>query len=164
MKIRAFALGAAFAAMSSATLAADPMMMTYDSSSFDFTGFYLGVYGGAAAAPGFSGLAGGLGGFHIEFAPDWLFGAEVQAGYNSAAGGSFDALGLLHVGYDAGDLLLYAAAGAGILGGAGSGAAGGGVEIGVTDDLSIRGEALATTPFTAFAIGGRGTLSLIWHM
>lgn len=160
-------IGAAFPAQ-----AADPLSVSTDAAAlavpaqpgFDWSGFYAGIFGSAGQSVGDGGQLGlGLNaGINAQF--DFvLVGAEVTL--QGLSGDTIDTaygqvLGRTGV-VITDDVLLYAAAGYGWdLGGSGSGAfAGGGLELALTDNVSVRAQYLrgfddaATTPSDQVTLG-----------
>lgn len=200
MKIaRTLMLGVAAAGlMISGAQAADPVLlpadpvMIYDDIAFSFEGFYIGVQGGGFFTDNFgdfdhtAGLIGIVAGANFLVSDAILAGLEFQGdvyfGGNTASSSGFsaaDALILGRVGALVTDeVLIYAAAGVGLIGGTGFAPAsetgayyaiGGGAEVAVTDNLGIRGEVLYKHLFnnTTTGIDGSGvqaTLGLLWHL
>ena len=123
----------------------------YDSAAFDWNGFYAGIYGVVGGEVGANpGIGAGVNaGVNAQF-DFYLVGAEVavagidgdlgQAGYAQMLGRA----GLVV----ADDVLLYGAGGYGIdLGTAqDSLLLGGGIEVGVTDNVSMRAQYLQAFP------------------
>lgn len=138
----------------------------YDSTVFNFEGFYAGFYGGgnwtaASLAPS----AGVMAGVNFAVTDFVLAGVEVQAGGNFATPTTYDALMLAKIGMLlSDDAMVYATVGAGSVASAWGYAAGGGVELALMDGLSARGELLATGAFGAAPTAAKGTVGLMWHM
>lgn len=138
----------------------------YNSSAFDFEGFYAGIYGGGLYNGAPAGVLGGVAGVNFELAPAVLGGVEVQAGGIKGGGaltGEAHALGRLGV-ILTDEVMLYGAAGAGIQGGTPVYDLGGGMEVAVGGPASIRGEVLGVGNWGAAPNQVRGTLGVLWHM
>ncbi|RDE09205.1 hypothetical protein [Pelagibacterium lacus] len=110
---------------------------------FDWNGFYAGVYGGGVPLGTTSASAGIFTGVNVAI-DSAVFGVEAQLGADFAASPSLDALILGKGGMSFGQALAYATAGTGLVSGSMGYALGGGVEYGMTDYLTVRGEALGT--------------------
>ena len=150
------AIAALLAAAPVAVRAADPLVVALSTektlpltdAQFDWNGFYAGVYGVAQQSPA-GGTQFGLGldlgvNARIEFV---LVGAEVAVhGLGGGAGTSAYVQTLGRAGVAATDeVILYAAGGLGVDVGTVGGAdalIGGGVELGVTDEVSLRAQYL----------------------
>lgn len=143
-------------------LAADPILlpMTGDAAlpvhddAFDWNGFYAGVYGVATASPA-NDLQGG-GGLNLGFNRSFdfvLVGGEVAfqaAGNDLVATSSFQAVGRGGV-LVTDNVLVFGAAGIGTEVGTGGDdhvLAGAGLEVGITDSVSLRGQYLHGFPVT----------------
>ena len=191
MIARSLMLGVAAAAlMVSGAQAADlivqqPADPIYESPLFDFEGFYAGVTVGGTAANGGYGNAGLVAGVNFLVADPILVGIEAQGDvfFNGSGLSAGDALILGRVGVLATDqVLVYAAAGAGVIGSnnpsisEGIWAVGGGVEVAATDSLSIRAEALYLRTFDSGVNNGfnpvaganssdaaKFTIGALWH-
>ena len=150
------AIAALIAAAPAAVRAADPLAVALSSDNslpvtdteFDWNGFYAGVYGTTQLSPA-GGTQFGVGldvgvNARIEFV---LVGAEVAIhGLGGGAGTStyVEALGRAGVAATD-DVILYAAGGLGVDVGPVGGTdalVGGGVELGVTDNVTLRGQYL----------------------
>lgn len=144
-------------------LAQDPIVLPttaesglplHDSASFDWDGFYAGVFGAATSSPA-NGPQYGVGlnlGFNRTF--DFvLIGGEVAfhaAGNDLVASSYLQAVGRGGV-LVTDSVLLYGAAGIGTDPGAGTDnhvLAGAGLEVGLTDSVSLRGQYLHGFPVT----------------
>jgi outer membrane immunogenic protein len=150
------AIAALLAAAPAAVRAADPLAVALSTDNslpltdteFDWNGFYAGVYGVTQFSPA-GGTQFGLGldlgiNARIEFV---LIGAEVAVhGLGGGAGSSTYVQGLGRAGLAAtDDVILYAAGGLGVdIGPVGGTDAliGGGVELGLTEDVTLRGQYL----------------------
>jgi len=150
------------AGVSQPALAADPIAFStstseslpvYDTTAFDWTGFYAGVYGVGIHAPT-PGLQYGLGaalGATAAF-DAFVLGAEASVaaltGPSNVYGQVIARAGVLVTD----DVLVYAAGGYGTSFGAPLGdhlVLGGGVELAVTDDVTLRGQYLHGFPLGA---------------
>jgi outer membrane immunogenic protein len=150
------AIAALLAVAPAAVHAADPLAVALSTDSslpltdteFDWNGFYAGVYGVSQFSPA-GGTQFGLGldlgvNARIEFV---LIGAEIAVhGLGGGAGASTYIQGLGRAGLAAtDDIILYAAGGLGVDVGPVGGTdalVGGGVELGVTDNVTLRGQYL----------------------
>jgi outer membrane immunogenic protein len=134
---------------------------------FDFEGFYVGgTLGGAALPAGKVGTAGVVVGANFAVTDAIVSGVEFQgdllwdgglAGFNTLLLGKLG-------GYLTDDMMAYGAAGGGLVDGAASYAFGAGVEKAVTEQLSIRGEAMGTGNWGASPNGAKATVGVLWHM
>lgn len=177
--------GAVILLAGTAAQAADLIIPTtpvpiYESAGFSWEGLYAGVRGGfatygdnGAAQTGF-GTVGGVVGVNFVPADPFLLGVEVSADYywNSVTtGGQFYAN--LKAGAIVTDaVLVYALGGVGIdsSGGVSTGVyqLGGGIELAVTDAITVRGEVVGQGDFTggagdAFFEGAQATLGVFYH-
>lgn len=136
---------------------------------FDFEGFYSGVTIGAGSfpAPGLVGTTGVVVGANFSLTDAFISGVEFQGDllWNDTGLVGYDALFLGKLGgYLADNMMVYGAAGGGFVDGTGSYAMGAGVEMAVTDQFSVRGEALGTGTWGDLPNGAKGTLGVLWHM
>jgi outer membrane immunogenic protein len=144
-------------------------MPVYDDSGFDWTGFYAGVYGVGQWSPA-GGAQYGLGvdigaNLQLDF---FLIGGEVAL--HGLTGGAIDTsygqvLGKAGV-VITDEVLLYAAVGYGIDLGFPAEEdflLGGGVELAVTDDISVRGQYLHGFPITGGNPKDQLTLGANFH-
>ena len=143
---------------------ADPI---YSSQLFNFEGFYLGGSAGGAATSG--GLAGTLGvivGANFAVTDGIIVGAEFQGdGYWNGSFSSYDAIALGRVGgFIADNTMLYGDLGTGFKGGTFSYAVGGGAEMALTDQLSLRGDLQFIGPFGGLPSTAKATAGLLWHL
>ncbi len=154
--LRTLAIAACVAAAPAVASAADPLSVVTSSeqmvpvagSAFDWNGFYAGVYGVTHLSPS-GGTQYGLGldlgvNARFEFV---LVGAEIAYhGLSDGAGTTSYLQGLARLGVAVtDDVVLYGAGGAGIdLGPPAETDAllGGGVELAITDDVTVRGQYL----------------------
>jgi outer membrane immunogenic protein len=154
--LRVLAIAALIAAAPAAVHAADPLAVALSTDNalpvtdteFDWNGFYAGVYGVTQMSPA-GGTQFGLGldlgvNARFEFV---LVGAEVAVhGLAGGAGGSAYVQALGRAGVAAtDDLIVYAAGGLGVdigpIGGTDA-LVGGGLELAVTDAVTLRGQYL----------------------
>lgn len=141
----------------------------YNSSLFNFEGFYLGGQLGAGSytVPEGVGVVGVVAGANFAVADGILAGVEFQgdAMWNDTGFVGAEALFLGKLGFYLTDAtLLYASAGAGWVIEDPSWAIGAGIEQALTDQIAIRGEAMGTGAFGGGNGSGKLTGSLIWHM
>jgi len=181
MKISALLAGVGVATlMVSGAQAADLLLPAQpapvvDTSIFSFDGFYAGITGGGAWVSG-GGSAGTLGvvaGANFTVADPFLLGVEGQFDglyYNEGFNG-YDALILGKIGVLASpQVLVYASLGGGwvhtndpdVTNGAW--AYGAGVEVAVTDNMSVRGEVLGLhIPDAAEQNAAKATIGVLFH-
>lgn len=163
---------AAAALFSTATQAADLLMpadQIYDSALFDFEGFYVGGTAGLGAfpGPGGNGMLGVVVGANFEITDAILTGVEFQGDtvWNGAGFYGFNALFLGKLGgYLTDDLMVYGTAGGGWITGTPSYALGAGIEMAVANQISVRGEAMATGSWGGGLNGGKITAGVLWHL
>jgi len=193
MLVRSIALGvAAVALLSSAANAADLIIPTtpapiMESAGFSWDGLYVGaraggqflgtsVYGGIGAGPAItSGVVGGVVGVNFMVAEPFLIGAEVTGDYvwnnNFSTGEFFVNLRAGAVLTDS--VLVYAIGGIGTqtFAGANNGLyqLGGGVEVAVTDAVTVRGEVVGQGDFSnggandPFFESAKATVGVFYH-
>ena len=190
MFVRSLSLGVAAAALLvGGAQAADLIIPTtpqpiYEAAGFDWDGLYAGVnLGGVFTnANGLNNLdlntsqfsIGGAVGVNFTVADPIIVGLEVQGDYvfqNGDDAGLF--LALARVGAVVTDqVLVYAAGGVGLTTGNGTNngiyALGGGVEVAVTDAVSVRGEVLGLGDFSntggdQFFDGAKATVGVFYH-
>lgn len=152
----------------------------YELAGFSWEGLYAGVRGGVAGyadnggAQGNFGLVGGVVGVNLIVADPLLIGAEISGDYywNATTTGTaiFANVKAGVVVTDA--ALIYALAGVGVdtSGGVSSSLYqfGGGVELAVTDSVTVRGEVVAQGDFSAgagdtFIEGAQATVGVFYH-
>lgn len=156
--------------MASAANAADllkPADPVYSSPLFNFSGFYLGGTAGGAVSSGTGyGTLGVVVGANFAVSDGIIAGVEFQGdAYYNGGFTAYDALALGRVGgFVADNTMLYGDLGAGFKGGTAVYALGGGAEMAVTDQLSVRGDLQALGGFGAFPATAKATVGLIWHM
>jgi len=164
--------GAALAvSMATATNAADllkPADPIYSSPLFNFDGLYLGgTAGGALASGGLYGTLGVVVGANFAVSDGILAGLEFQGDtyWNGGGFAAYDALALGRIGgFVSDNALLYGDVGVGAVSGAPVYALGGGVEFGLTDALSVRGDLQGIGGFGSFPTVAKATVGLLWHM
>ncbi|MEO5807162.1 hypothetical protein [Devosia sp.] len=189
MFVRSLSLGVVAAAlMASGAYAADLMIPTtpqpiVEASGFSWDGLYAGVEAGGVfnGTPAVAGLAagstqgviGGVVGVNFTVAAPVVVGLELQGDYVFGSGkdsGLF--LALAHVGVVATDnVLVYAAGGVGGSSTAGVStgvyALGAGVDVAVTDNVSVRGEVLGLGDFDGaadnFFESAKATVGVFYH-
>ena len=190
MRVRSLYLGVAAAALLvGGAQAADLIIPTtpepiYDAAGFDWEGLYAGVnFGGVFTnTNGLSNLQGNASQFSVGGAvgvnfiayDPILLGLEVQGDYVFQDGddaGIF--LALARVGAVVTDqVVVYAAGGVGLTSRSGTSnsiyALGGGVEVAVTDAVSVRGEVLGLGDFSnaagdQFFDGAKATVGVFYH-
>lgn len=136
--------------------------------AFEWSGAYIGVYGGynSVIPPG---TAGALLGYNFTFGTNFLAGVDVRVGafFPGVAPIDFYGLANARVGWVAGDnVLLYGIAGVGYVPVAAYlfWSAGGGIEVAVGSNMSIFGEVKAENCFgCGFPPGLMLRAGLNWH-
>lgn len=165
--VRAFAAAIALLTLSGApVLAQDYGPYGYGGGAaygFDWNGYYAGVYGGGVPMGTTSWNAGIFTGVNVQM-ESIVFGAEAQLGADFAATTSLDALVMGKGGLSLGNTLVYGTLGTGFVSGDFGYALGGGAEYGVTQTMSVRGEALATGKWGAGPADLRLTGGLAFHL
>jgi len=138
----------------------------YNTWTFDFEGFYVGVYGGGATARQFTGNAGAVAGVNFAITEAIMAGLEFQAGYvGGTTISTFDALALARLGLALSpQSMVYIEGGTGWATGRFSFALGGGFEMAATDFLGVRADILALGRWGRAIDSARGTIGLIWHV
>lgn len=139
-------------------------------SAFDWSGFYAGIFGAAESEPESSQTAVGLGvqaGINAQF-EFYLFGAEVAVqGLDGSIGSSADGQILGRAGLVVTDnVLVFAAGGYGLALSDpkdGAGLLGGGLEVGLTDAVSLEGRYLRTFPVDGSVPAQQLTLGANFH-
>lgn len=163
--------GAALAVLTaSAAPAADlltPVDPIYESPLFDFEGLYIGGSGGGAYAGG--GLFGTLGvviGANFAVSDGIIAGVEFQGDtYWNGGFAAYDALALGRIGgFVSDNAMIYGDLGAGVLNGAPAYAFGGGVELAMNDQLSVRGDLQGLGLFGGTPSVAKATVGLLWHL
>lgn len=163
---------AVFAALSISSFAAPAIAQDYGpygyggggAGLFDWDGFYAGVYGGGVPIGTNSWNAGIFAGVNVSL-DSAVFGVEAQLGGDFPEDdASIDALILGKGGVSFGEALVYVTGGAGFVSGDVGYALGGGVEYGLTNYMSIRGEALGTGEWGSMPDDLRLTAGLAFHL
>jgi outer membrane immunogenic protein len=163
--------GAALAvSMATAASAADlltPLDPIYDSPLFDFEGLYIGGTAGAAMSGGLAGTLGVVVGANFAVTDGIIAGVEFQGDTYWTGGGyaAYDALALGRVGgFVSDNAMIYADLGAGLLNGTTVYAFGGGVELAMTDQLSVRGDLQGIGAFGGGPSTAKATVGLLFHV
>lgn len=141
----------------------------YNSPLFNFEGFYAGGTAGFGAFPGPGGVGtlGVVAGANFAVTDAILAGVEFQGDtlWNGAGFQGFDALFLGKLGgYLSDEMMVYGTAGGGWIAGTPSYGIGAGIEMAVAEQLSVRGEAMATGSWGGWPNGGKATVGVLWHM
>ena len=185
MAIRSLLLGASIAVVASVgAQAADLIIPTtpepiYEAAGFSWDGLYAGIEAGGIFADDVdtTGLVGGIVGVNFTVADPIVIGVELQADYLFLDGEDAGlVLALGRVGAVVTDsVLVYAAAGVGTgVGGEGDDdeegvyALGAGVEVALTDSVSLRGEVLGLGSFDDdanddFFDAAKATVGVFYH-
>ncbi|WEK04530.1 MAG: outer membrane beta-barrel protein [Candidatus Devosia phytovorans] len=182
MLVRSLAIGvAAVALLSSAANAADLIIPTtpepiYEAAGFDWEGLYAGARIGGVFADDVSGLAvGGAVGVNFLPADAFLLGVEATADY--VWSDDFEDYGDFYANVRAGaivtdSVLVYALAGVGVAAVDGDSTGvyqlGGGVELAVTDSITVRGEVVGQGGFEDdleddFFDNAKATVGVFYH-
>jgi len=166
--------GVAAAALSvSSAQAADLLVNglgpSYNSSMFNFEGFYAGATAGVGAfpGPGTVGTVGAVAGANFAVTDSILAGVEFQGDLLWNGGGivGVDALFLGKVGgYLADETMVCGTGGGGWIAGTPSYGLGLGIETAVAEQISARGEVMATGSWGGWPNGAKATAGLLWHM
>ena len=137
-------------------------------SAFDWSGFYAGIYGVAESDSGNGAVGLGVqAGVNAQF-DFYLVGADVAVqGLNGAGSGGADGQLLGRAGLVVTDnVLVYAAGGYGLALDSpndGAGLLGGGLEVGLTDSVSLEGRYLRSFPVDGSAPAQQLTLGANFH-
>jgi len=135
----------------------------YGASSFE--GFYAGVFAGGKFNPAAVTNIGGAAGVNFAVTDSILAGVEMQGSATLAATPTYDALMLGRVGYEVNDdIMVYGAAGGGLIDGTTSYAVGGGAEAMIVQQVGIRAEGLATGEWGKNVDSSKLSLGVMWHM
>ncbi|HVX71626.1 MAG: hypothetical protein ACTHKD_04780 [Devosia sp.] len=163
--------GAALAvAMASAANAADllrPADPIYSSPLFNFEGLYLGGSAGGALSGGTGyGTLGVVVGANFAVSDGIMAGVEFQGdAYWNGGFTAYDALALGRIGgFVSDNTMLYGDLGAGFLNNTAAYALGGGAEMALTDQLSLRGDLQFIGPFGGLPSTAKATAGLLWHL
>ena len=163
--------GAALAvAMASAANAADllkPADPIYSSPLFNFEGLYIGGSAGGALSSGTGyGTLGVVVGANFAVSDGIMAGVEFQGdAYWNGGFTAYDALALGRIGgFVSDNTMLYGDLGAGFLNNTAAYALGGGAEMALTDQLSLRGDLQFIGPFGGLPSTAKATAGLLWHL
>ena len=163
--------GAALAVvLGSAAQAADmlqPADPIYNSPLFNFEGFYVGGTAGITGSNTLYGNVGVVVGNNFQVTDGIIIGPEFQGDvYWTGAGlTAYDALAFGRVGgFISDNVLLTGDLGVGLLNGGGVYAFGGGAEMGLASNFSLRGDVQAISYFGKGPSALRASAGLIWHM
>jgi outer membrane immunogenic protein len=163
--------GAALAvAMASAANAADllrPADPIYSSPLFNFEGLYLGGSAGGALSSGTGyGTLGVVVGANFAVSDGIMAGVEFQGdAYWNGGFTAYDAQALARIGgFVSDNTMLYGDLGAGFLNNTAAYALGGGAEMALTDQLSLRGDLQFIGPFGGLPSTAKATAGLLWHL
>src|SRR3569833_1460861 len=163
--------GAALAvAMASAAIAADLLMPAdpiYSSPLFNFEGLYLGGSAGGALSGGTGyGTLGVVVGANFAVSDRIMAGVEFQGdAYWNGGFTAYDALALGRIGgFVSDNTMLYGDVGAGFKNNVAQYAIGGGAEMALTDQLSLRGDLQFIGPFGGLPSTAKATAGLLWHL
>lgn len=164
---------AAIGLMTTAAQAADLMVggldPIYSSQLFNFEGFYVGGTGGIGALPGPGTVwsVGVVAGANFALNDVILAGVEFQ-GDSLWNGGGFAGVNALFLGklggYLSDEMMVYGTGGGGWVANTPSYALGAGIEMAVAEQLSVRGEAMATGTWGGWPNGAKATVGILWHM
>ena len=133
------------------------------SYGYDWNGFYTGVYGGGVPMGDQSWNAGIFTGVNVSM-ESAVFGVEAQLGGDLNDEWGLDALVLGKGGVNFGQALAYGTGGLGLVSSDWGYALGGGVEYGLTDFMTVRGEALGTGAWGEGPNDLRLTAGVAFHM
>ncbi|MBN9304268.1 MAG: hypothetical protein BGO82_18000 [Devosia sp. 67-54] len=163
--------GAALAVvMASAANAADllkPADPIYSSPLFNFEGLYIGGSAGGALSGGTGyGTLGVVVGANFAVSDGIMAGVEFQGdAYWNSGFTAYDALALGRIGgFVSDNTMLYGDVGAGFLNSSAAYALGGGAEMALTDQLSLRGDLQFIGAFGGLPSTAKATAGLLWHI
>ena len=165
--------GAALAVLTaSAASAADLLVDTpadpiYSSPLFNFEGLYIGATGGGAYTGTLYGTVGVVVGANFAVTDGIIAGIEFQGDtyWNGGGYAGYDVLGLARVGgFLADNTMIYGDVGAGLMNGTAVYAFGGGVELALTEQLSVRGDLQGIGAFGGGPTTAKATAGLLWHI
>lgn len=163
--------GAALAvSLATAASAADlltPVDPIYESPLFNFEGLYIGGTAGGALSSGTPyGTLGIVVGANFAVTDGIIAGVEFQGDtYWSGGFTAYDALALGRIGgFVSDNTMIYADLGAGVLAGTPVYALGGGVEMAVSDQLSVRGDLQGLGAFGGGPTTAKATVGLLFHV
>jgi outer membrane immunogenic protein len=162
------ALAVTMATSASAADLLQPADPIYSSPLFNFEGLYAGVdAGGSLASGGLYGNVGVVVGANFAVTDGILAGLEFQGDtyWNGSGFQAYDALGLGRIGgFISDNAMLYGDLGAGVLNNSAVYAFGGGVEFGLSSQISLRGDLQGIGSFGSAPSVGKATVGLIFHM
>ena len=169
---RTLLASAALAVLTASTASAadilTPVDPIYESPLFNFEGLYVGATGGGAFRAGAPyGTLGVVVGANFAVTDGIIAGVEFQGDtyWNGAGYSAYDALALGRVGgFVSENAMVYGDLGAGVLNGTTVYAFGGGVELAMTDQISVRGDLQGLGAFGAMPSVGKATVGLLWHL
>jgi outer membrane immunogenic protein len=175
MTITRFLLaGAAAAALTVSSAQAADLLVgglapSFNNSLFNYEGFYIGATAGLGAfpGPGTVGTVGVVAGANFAITDAILAGVEFQgdALWNGSGIVGVDALFLGKLGgYLADETIVYGTAGGGWIAGTPSYGLGLGIETAIAQQISARGEVMATGSWGGWPNGAKATVGLLWHM
>ena len=163
--------GAALAvALGSAAQAADmlqPADPIYNSPLFNFEGFYVGGDAGITGSNTLYGNVGVLVGNNFQVTDGIIIGPEFQGDVYWTGNGltAYDALAFGRVGgFISDNVLLTGDVGLGFLNGAPVYAFGGAAEMGITGNLSVRGDVQAISYFGHAPSAVRASVGVVFHL
>lgn len=161
------ALAVSMASMANAADLLKPADPVYSSPLFNFEGFYVGGTAGGALSSGTGyGTLGVVVGANFAVSDGIMAGVEFQGdAYYNGGFTAYDALALGRVGgFVADNTMIYGDVGAGFKSSVASYALGGGAEMAMTDQLSVRGDLQFIGAFGALPSTGKATVGLMWHL
>ncbi len=161
------ALAVLLSAPASAADLLGPLDPIYSSPLFNFEGLYVGIQGGGAMASGTPyGVLGVVVGSNFAITSGIIAGLEVQGdAYYNGGFTAYDALALGRLGgFLSDNTMVYGQLGAGFTNTSFVYALGAGVEMAMTDQLSVRGELQGLGGFGAFPSAAKATVGLLWHI
>jgi len=162
--------GAAALAFASAANAADllkPADQIYSSPLFNFEGLYAGVQGGGGFhSSGTYGTIGVVVGSNFAVTNGIILGGEFQGDtYFKSGATAFDALALGRAGgFITDNILLTGDMGLGVVDTTPVYALGGAAEMGLGNNVSVRGDLQFLGQWGASPTATRATAGLLWHM
>src|SRR5262249_13067672 len=133
----------------------------------NFEGMYIGGTAGVAVSGTVAGTVGGVVGANFAITDGIIGGVEFQGDAYFTGGGftPHDAPSLRPLpGFVADNAMLYGDLGVGVVNGAPAYAFGGGIEMAVTDQMSVRGDLQGIGAWGAAPSVGKATVGLLWHM
>lgn len=162
----ALAVSLASTASAADLLISGPADPIYSSPLFDFEGLYIGATGGGAYTGGLFGTLGVVVGANFAVTDGIIAGIEFQGDtYWNGGFAAYDALALGRIGgFVADNAMIYGDLGAGVLNGTPVYALGAGVELAMTDQISVRGDLQGLGTFGATPSVAKATVGLLWHI